>query len=191
MWSALKERPGYENENWLIIVTSNYGGDVQMVEGKEFADHYADVSRNTFTLMYNERLVSQIQAAPGNTALSYSFSTPAWSYDYRNPNPNRYAESARLGNTEMGEFYFNDKNEIEPVTIQFFLSSSVYNSRKYVILSKSSNMDEKTKVGNGWFFILMRIPIIDVFVSDLVEKDGSYKLKMRTIWTGVNGMFLL
>ena len=32
---------------------------------------------------------------------------------------------------------------------------------------------------------------IDVFVSDLVEKDGSYKLKMRTIWTGVNGMFLL
>lgn len=119
MWSALKERPGYENENWLIIVTSNYGGDVQMVEGKEFADHYADVSRNTFTLMYNERLVSQIQAAPGNTALSYSFSTPAWSYDYRNPNPNRYAESARLGNTEMGEFYFNDKNEIEPVTIQF------------------------------------------------------------------------
>lgn len=65
MWSALKERPGYENENWLIIVTSNYGGDVQMVEGKEFADHYADVSRNTFTLMYNERLVSQIQAAPG------------------------------------------------------------------------------------------------------------------------------
>lgn len=96
MWSALKERPGYENENWLIIVTSNYGGDVQMVEGKEFADHYADVSRNTFTLMYNERLVSQIQAAPGNTALSYSFSTPAWSYDYRNPNPNRYAESARL-----------------------------------------------------------------------------------------------
>lgn len=152
MWSALKERPGYENENWLIIVTSNYGGDVQMVEGKEFADHYADVSRNTFTLMYNERLVSQIQAAPGNTALSYSFSTPAWSYDYRNPNPNRYAESARLGNTEMGEFYFNDKNEIEPVTIQFFLSSSVYNSRKYVILSKSSNMDEKNKVGNGWFF---------------------------------------
>lgn len=146
MWSALKERPGYENENWLIIVTSNYGGDVQMVEGKEFADHYADVSRNTFTLMYNERLVSQIQAAPGNTALSYSFSTPAWSYDYRNPNPNRYAESARLGNTEMGEFYFNDKNEIEPVTIQFFLSSSVYNSRKYVILSKSSNMDEKPKL---------------------------------------------
>ena len=41
------------------------------------------------------------------------------------------------------------------------------------------------------FFILMRIPIIDVFVSDLVEKDGSYKLKMRTIWIGVNGMFLL
>lgn len=170
MWSALKERPGYENENWLIIVTSNYGGDVQMVEGKEFADHYADVSRNTFTLMYNERLVSQIQAAPGNTALSYSFSTPAWSYDYRNPNPNRYAESARLGNTEMGEFYFNDKNEIEPVTIQFFLSSSVYNSRKYVILSKSSNMDEKPKLVMAGFFILMRIPIIDVFVSDLVEK---------------------
>lgn len=149
MWSVLQERPGYANENWLIIVTSNYGGDV---EGEEFTYHYDDPSRNTFTLMYNERLVSQIQAAPGNTALSYSFSTPAFSYDYRNPNPVRYAESARLGNKEMGEFFFNDNSEIEPVTIQFFLSSSAYNSQKYVILSKSSNMDEKTKVGNGWFF---------------------------------------
>lgn len=152
MWNALKERPGFTRENWLIIVTSNYGGEVQLEEGKNLADHYEDATRNTFTLMYNERLVSQVQVTPGNTALTYSFFTPVYSYDNRYPDPATYAESARLRNTELGEFYFNDNNEISPVTVQYFLKSSVYNSQKFVILSKSANMDENSKVANGWFF---------------------------------------
>ncbi len=177
MWSALKERPGYENENWLIIVTSNYGGDLQTVEGKEFADHYADVSRNTFTLMYNERLVSQIQTAPGNTALAYSFSTPIWSYDNRYPNPMSYAESARLGNTEFGELKFNDKNEIEPMTIQFFLRSTKTNSSKYVILSKSTDM-----VRNGWMLYFNQDNSNRRICFTVGNKRGAIQTKDEQNW---------
>lgn len=144
VWNALKERPAFMQENWLIIVTSNYGGDIQLAEVPD--DHYGDATRNTFTLMYNERLLSQVQSSPGSMALSYSYSTPVWAYDNRYPNPTAYAESARMGNKEFGELKFNDKNEIEPMTIQFFLRSSMEKSgSKYVILSKSTNM-----VRNGW-----------------------------------------
>ena len=138
MWNALKKRPNFTNENWLIIITSNYGGNIKLSEGESPADHYEDATRNTFTLMYNERLVSQVQVTPGSTALAYSVVTPVWSYDNRYPKPTAYAESARLGNTDFGELKFNDKGEIEPMTIQFFLRSTRQNSSKYVILSKST-----------------------------------------------------
>ena len=145
MWNTLKERPNFTNENWLVIITSNYGGNIELSEGESPADHYEDATRNTFTLMYNERLVSQVQVTPGNTALAYSVVTPVWSYDYRYPKPTAYAESARLGNTNFGELKFNYKCEIEPITIQFFLRSTLQKSSKYVILSKSTDMQR-----NGW-----------------------------------------
>ena len=52
--------------------------------------------------MYNPNLESTVQVTPGNSALAYTFYTPAYSYDNRYPNPTTYAESARLGNLEIG-----------------------------------------------------------------------------------------
>lgn len=150
-WNALKERPGYTRERWLIIVTSNYGGSCSSMESP--ATHYDDRTRNTFTLMYNPNLESTVQVTPGNSALAYTFYTPAYSYDNRYPNPTTYAESARLGNLEMGEFVFDPTTkEIAPIAIQFFLRASTLGSQKYVIMSKSTDMNEDNKEANGWFF---------------------------------------
>lgn len=150
-WKSLKERPDYIREKWLIIVTSNYGGSKTNME--EAATHYEDRTRNTFTLMYNPNLETTVQVTPGNSALSYTFYTPVYSYDNRYPNPTTYAESARLGNLEMGEFVFDETTkEITPITLQFFLRASTQGSQKYIILSKSTDMNEDDKEANGWFF---------------------------------------
>lgn len=150
-WKSLKERPDYIREKWLIIVTSNYGGSKTNME--EPATHYEDRTRNTFTLMYNPNLESTVQVTPGNSALSYTFYTPVYSYDNRYPNPTTYAESARLGNLEMGEFVFDETTkEITPITLQFFLRASTQGSQRYIILSKSTDMNEDDKEANGWFF---------------------------------------
>lgn len=138
--SALKARPYFKQENWLVIVTSNYGG----LAGKEETDQFYDLpGRNTFTLMYNERLVSDVQGRPANTGLSYSFYTPMWGYDKDNTNPTRYLESAKMKNFEMGglESVF-DGGE---VTIQFFMKSNMATSQKYIVLSKSSDIEK-----DGW-----------------------------------------
>lgn len=177
MWNTLKERPGFVRENWLIIITSNYGGEIHLTEGEMPTDHYEDATRNTFTLMYNERLVSQVQVTPGNTALSYSFSTPVWSYDNRYPNPTAYAESARLGNKEFGELRFNDKNEIEPMTIQLFLRSTLQNSSKYVILSKSTDM-----VRNGWMLYFNQDNSNRRICFTVGSKRGAIQTKGEENW---------
>lgn len=177
IWNALKERPAFARENWLIVITSNYGGNIRLAEGEAPADHYEDATRNTFTLMYNERLVPQVQVTPGNTALSYSFSTPVWSYDNRYPKPTAYAESARLGNIEFGELKFNDKNEIEPMTIQFFLRSTKTNSSKYVILSKSTDM-----VRNGWMLYFNQDNSNRRICFTVGSKRGAIQTKDEQNW---------
>lgn len=178
IWNALKERPAFVQENWLIIVTSNYGGNIQLKEGETPDDHYGDATRNTFTLMYNERLLSQVQTTPGNTALSYSYSTPVWAYDNRYPNPTAYAESARLGNKEFGELRFNEKNEIEPMTIQFFLRSTMEkNGSKYVILSKSTDM-----VRNGWMLYFNQDNSNRRICFTIGSKRGAIQTKGEENW---------
>lgn len=138
--SALKARPYFKQENWLVIVTSNYGG----VAGKEETDQYYDLpGRNTFTMMYNQYLVGDVQGRPADTGLSYSFYTPVWAYDKDNTNPTRYIESAKMKNLELGglESIFDGGG----LTIQFFMKSSLATSQKYVILSKSSDIEK-----DGW-----------------------------------------
>lgn len=140
MWESLKARPNFLHENWLVIVTSNYGGEREVVD---VSDHYDDLSRNTFTLMYNERLLSQVQGRPGDATLGYTYYTPMWGYDKDNANPTLYAESARLGNNDLGGF--GNVLKGSSTTIQFFMKSDMATSQKYVILSKSADITD-----NGW-----------------------------------------
>lgn len=139
--NTLKARPYFKQENWLVIVTSNYGG----LAGKEETDQFYDLlGRNTFTMMYNERLVADVQGRPADTGLSYSFYTPVWGYSKDDANPTRYLESARLGDTTIGGF----KEVLKDgggMTIQFFMKSNMATSQKYIIMSKCADATD-----NGW-----------------------------------------
>lgn len=141
MVETLKKRPQYKKENWLVIITSNYGG--VPVNIAETSSCYEDITRNTFTLVYNDRLISTLQNKPNESSISYTFATPQWSYDYKDENPTAYVESAFVrNNTSLGELEFR-----KPMTFQFFIKSNTKTAESYAIISKSSNLG---KPGNGW-----------------------------------------
>ena len=157
MWNALKARPNFKQENWLLIVTSNYGGYAGEEDSTQ--DFYNISDRNIFIMMYNERFMSQVQGKPSNTGLSYNYNTLVWSYDYQNENPRNYVESARLNNTSLGSIKVSkttvnkkDIYTVEPMTIQFFFKASVASPEKYIILSKSAWL-----MDNGWYFYFRKV----------------------------------
>lgn len=169
---ALKSRPGYLKENWLVIVTSNYGGLYK--PGEEFETYYDDLNRSTFTVMYNERLKQQVQGSPGNQAVPYSFYTPIWAFNIRNLDPTVYAESARAGNTTLGDLKFRQDEAtkvwmIEPITIQFFMRGNARSLSRSCLLSKSTYAQV-----NGWNIAL-------AYNNQLTTCFGSWTWQV-TVW---------
>lgn len=74
--TALQARPDYSAEDWLVVVTSNYGG----VADNMGENVYEMKDRNTFTLMYNERFGEERILAPSSDeGLVYKYFTPAYS----------------------------------------------------------------------------------------------------------------
>jgi len=70
MIGALQTRPNYGKENWLVIISSNYGGEF---EGTDITTgSYDDKGRNTFTLMYNSRFSSSLIQKPALDEMPYS-----------------------------------------------------------------------------------------------------------------------
>ena len=76
MIDVLKERPNFAKENWLVIVTSNYGG--VYIGDKEKETFYDDPERNTFTLLYNPRLRSSF-FQPKVAEIRYNYFSPWYS----------------------------------------------------------------------------------------------------------------
>ena len=147
---VLEARPSYKKENWLIVVTSNYGGTISA--SVEENDYYDDLTRNTFTLMYNEEIVAQVQGRPSSASVQYEYYTPLWSYDYRYENPTGYAESAGLrGNTTLGNVEWEDLTN-GGATFMFFIQADKQNENKgnaesYTIMSKSLKV-----ATDGWIY---------------------------------------
>jgi hypothetical protein len=158
--TALKARPGYTNENWMIAITSNYGGKND--NGETPSTHYDDATRNTFTLLYHERLVLQVQGRANDASLTYSYTTPQWSFDYQNPAPLTYAESAVMRSTSVGNMVFG-----EGMTIMFFIrmnSLSAGSSQNYIVLSKTNKVRQSGANG-GWYLCLYHSPARDLLLE--------------------------
>lgn len=76
--NALKNRPAFATENWLVVVTSNYGGTYAHTANQS-GTFYTDLERNTFTLLYSPRLNSSLFQPPASDQLKYSFYSPWYS----------------------------------------------------------------------------------------------------------------
>ncbi|MDR2414527.1 MAG: DUF4983 domain-containing protein [Odoribacteraceae bacterium] len=167
MMEALKARPGYANENWLVVVTSNHGG---ANDNGKVSSHYDDLTRNTFTMLYHDRLVPRVQGRTSDASLTYSYFTPKWSFDYQNPTPQAHAESAVIGNTTTGNMVFG-----EEMTIMFFVRLNTLHagsSQNYIILSKTNKVKQSGTANGGWYICFYNSPARD-FLLELGNQSSG------------------
>lgn len=130
--AALESRPNYKKENWLIVVTSTYGGIY--TETVDAETYYEDPRLNTFTMIYNYRLVSNVITKPGPGELKYIYYTPK----YIGKEPSSFAQLSdpSLFDIEPNQSY----------TIQFMF----YSPSKYISWEAFLSKTDRHEGRNGW-----------------------------------------
>lgn len=128
MLEALKKRPAYSQENWLVVITSNYGGDRDNSDKSVFEMK----DRNTFSLMYNEKLTSELQLAPAADAgQAYYYYTLCYSGSGQ-------TDYAAVNDPGLFDFkYDSESKDTTSYTIQFMYNAPYKNSNNLTILSKA------------------------------------------------------
>lgn len=57
--AAMKARPNYKNENWLIVLASNENGKLDKNDGGDSTSAYNDTRRNSFIIYNNPRFIAE------------------------------------------------------------------------------------------------------------------------------------
>jgi len=135
--AALKDRPRYKQENWLVVITSNKGGEID--DTSQIVNPFEDPSRNTFTLMYSYRFNSKIIQKPVADDVSYDGFGVKYTYSSNNP----------VNATLKDPTLFNLGAEGE-MTIQMMIKNRVGDYSYPVFLSKR----EYAFSGPGWQLFL-------------------------------------
>lgn len=136
MVDALKGRPNFAKENWLVIITSNYGG--VYTGDKEEETFYDDPERNTFTLLYSPRLTSSL-LQPQAAEIRYNYFSPWFS-------GSGATESAKVRDPSL--FNMGSRStDTKSYTIQFMIYDTWQNAGDgHTILSKRPRLNN----GPGW-----------------------------------------
>ena len=130
---AIKARPAYNQENWLVIITSSIGGPAASTVVDNTA--YGDNTRNTITFFYSPKFARSLLSRPNSTEIP--FEGNALRYTYGSP-----AVNSTLANATLYNFGPNTD-----FTINFFFKSNITESFNYpIILSKR----DVGFTGNGW-----------------------------------------
>lgn len=176
---ALQQRPKYKHENWLVVLTSNYGGDVE--EDIHTTNRYENVTAHTFAIIYNPRLAKNVQIMPDANAVKYNYSTPKWSFDYANWGTgfavaNGYTERATLQRNDL--FTFDDGGKWgKSYTIQFLLrlSDKTANGLKVPVLSRMESITAGTGASNhGWAAIMNNSQNPRLYAQDHSKIRGAF-----------------
>lgn len=130
--AVLEARENYKEENWLIIISSTYGGVYPNVA--DAATYYDDPRLNTFTLMYNYQIVSRVLGRPGDNELNYRYTTPI----YNGLLEDAYA---RVRNPELFEIPVD-----QSFTVQFMYYSIANREHWSNVLSKT----DRWRGSRGW-----------------------------------------
>lgn len=101
---ALKARPAYAKENWLIVVTSNRGGQFTLPANQDDKTLFSNTNANTFTIFYNAGYKSTFIGKPflGN---SYSGSAIRFKGQYDQ------AVKAELSGANAAQFNFGTNTD--------------------------------------------------------------------------------
>ena len=130
---AIRERPTYGQENWLVIITSSIGGPAINTDVDNTS--YGDNDRNTITFFYSPKFSRSLLSRPNSTQIPYEGN--ALRYTYGSPSVNATLQNADLYN-------FGPNTDF---TINFFFKSNVTDNYNYPIILSKRDVGFS---GNGW-----------------------------------------
>ncbi|NGM61612.1 DUF4983 domain-containing protein [Sphingobacterium sp. SGG-5] len=121
---AVKQRPNFKDENWMVIITSSMGGPIANPDPDDVTV-FGDSRRNTFTYVYSPKFSRKYIAKPNSADVPFEGNSIR--YTYVDP-----AVNARVANTSAYNFATNQN-----FTISFFYKAMNTDEQYYpVILSK-------------------------------------------------------
>ena len=143
----LDTRSKDNNENWLVIVTSSFGG----MADNNGENVYDMADRNTFGMIYNINLNSKLMLPPGDDQLKYNYYLPVFNDLKDGP----YGEVIDKSLFNI-EFTKDALEQNSSYTIQFFYKQVVkWKESQHTLVSKSLRRDpqagEGWSINNGWF----------------------------------------
>ncbi len=178
--STLRQRPKFKNENWLVLLTSNYGGEV--AGALNTSNRYENATARTFVIINNLNLAKNVQIAPSAATVKYNYSTPKWAFDKANWGTGYaslmgYTERAVLQDPTL--FPMDDGgNWGKSYTIQFLLRVNGTTSIKAPVISKRKILNAGTSsVGTnaGWSILLNNATFPGVYADDYSKARGPMR----------------
>ncbi|MCD8317951.1 MAG: alkaline phosphatase family protein [Paraprevotella sp.] len=143
--SALENRPGYRDENWMVVITSPSGG----VADNTGENVYEMKDRNAFVMIYNYKLGKELLLAPSSEGTTeYKYWTPI--YGYKNA-----TDYAKVIDPTLFDMVYDPGDGSMPYdTVSYTVQFMVYcpqgpgwnHSRPFV----SKEVQSHTSQGQGW-----------------------------------------
>ncbi len=135
---VIVERNKLHRENWILMLTSGFGGATDM----EGATAYEQADRNVFSMIYSPNLQSELQQKPANgEGLEYTYFTPSYAGQ-------GYTDYACVNDPTLFDFHFDteeeDTTKVTNYTVQFMYYASNSGNKDYSLVSKA------TRTGAGW-----------------------------------------
>jgi len=152
--TAVKARPTYAKENWLVIITSNKGGQFALPAALDDKTIFSNTTANTFTIIYNADYLQTFIAKPfvGN---NWSGNSPRYLGDPEKAVAFVSAENSKLfnfGDTNSFTISVKVKKRKNPNNV----SRGDYYYQWPSILGKKNNSGWGNGEGPGWEFSLLQ-----------------------------------
>ncbi|MBV4359908.1 LamG-like jellyroll fold domain-containing protein [Pinibacter aurantiacus] len=138
--TALKSRPTYSKEKWLVVLASNKGSDTATWKGAD--TKFQDSRRNTFVFFYSPTYGSTYVGQP-NTGITFTGVAPQLTNSNNPGNPQAQAT------TDNGFFNFN-ANTGKEYTVEFKIK--ILNPGSFNYPTLFSKRAKFAAANNGWLF---------------------------------------
>lgn len=189
--TAIKNRTADKNENWLVVVTSSYGG----VADGDGATIYDMKDRNTFCMVWNVGFNSVLKQRPvGSEGLDYNYHSLYFGGDKNEP-----TKSAVLNSPELFNFKYDSSLAAETDFGQYTVQFALYVNPE--TNAGTSNLSLLTKApkrlpgtNDGWDIglqdrhIRVRLAAKDLMSSGEIFRDGLWHV-VTCVFDYTNGQF--
>lgn len=162
--TALKARPNYQHENWLVVVASNKGGMIPYTPtiGMDSLD-YANPVSNSFIYFYNPKFVSSYSSKPA--MVPYSGTAPYFT------TTSNYATVPNAS-----DFDINATNEMT-ISLKIKIITQAYKANGGIIFKSQSTGNSNT----GWWILHSNLGGTSTGIIRFALKgSGTYTLYSKT-----------